>query len=295
MTPTRRHGRPVEFPRPSERYPERGPSTAASSSMTTTGDKFRLRFRKAGDLRLLSHLDLARCLERMLRRADIPFKMTGGFHPTPRMIFAQSMPLGVDGLNEVLELETTATLDAEDVRARLNRQAPRGLEFTAARAVPMKASAVPRRMVYSMPLPADRVDAVAARAAELLAMDKVWVDRLKPRPRKLNIRPYLRSISLAPLSLGGQSLELNLWVTGSGTARADELLKLLGVSDLLDAGFVLARSELELRDETPPGQPDAPPDGPPDTAPLEYTPAPAGDDEPADPTWGLSPNGPVVE
>ena len=49
-------------------------------------------------------------------------------------------------------------------------------------------------MVYSLPLPADRVAAVAARAAELLAMDAVWVDRLKPKPRKLNIRQYLRGI-----------------------------------------------------------------------------------------------------
>jgi len=302
-----------------------------------TGDKFRFRFRKAGDLRLLSHLDLARCLERMLRRAAIPFKSTAGFHPAPRMIFAQSMPLGVDGLREVLELETTAPLDADDVRERLNRQAPRGLEFTEVRVVPMKASAVPRRMVYSLPLPADRVEAVARCAAELLALDKVWVDRLKPRPRKLNIRQYLRGILLVPLSPGGEGpgvrgnrgsemieersggipnellvsqespsplalppqgrgeLQIDLWVTQSGTARADELLLLLGVADLPEAGVVLARSELELRDETPPGQPDAPPDGPPDTAPLEYTPAPAGDDDPADPTWGLSPNGPVVE
>ena len=275
-----------------------------------TGDKFRFRFRKAGDLRLLSHLDLARCLERMLRRAAIPFKSTAGFHPAPRMIFAQSMPLGVDGLREVLELETTAPLDADDVRERLNRQAPRGLEFTEVRVVPMKASAVPRRMVYSLPLPADRVDAVARRAAELLAMETVWVDRIKPKPRKLNIRPYLRGISVLLAARAGleadsedrsrseqntSTLHLDLWVTQSGTARADELLLLLGVADLLEAGSVLARSELELRDETPPGQPDAPPDGPPDTAPLEYTPAAAGDDDPADPTWGLSPNGPVVE
>ena len=275
-----------------------------------TGDKFRFRFRKAGDLRLLSHLDLARCLERMLRRADVPFKSTAGFHPAPRMIFAQSMPLGVAGLREVLELETTAPLDADDVRERLNRQAPRGLEFTEVRVVPMKASAVPRRMVYSLPLPAHRADAVAQRAAELLARDAVWVDRIKPKPRKLNIRQYLRGISVPLAPRAGleadsedrsrseqntPTLHLDLWVTQSGTARADELLLLLGVSDLIEAGRVLARSELELRDETPPGQPDAPPDGPPDTAPLEYTPAPAGDDEPAEPTWGLSPNGPVVE
>ena len=280
-----------------------------------TGDKFRFRFRKVGDLRLLSHLDLARCLERMLRRAAVPFKSSAGFHPAPRMIFAQSMPLGVDGLREVLELETTAILDAEDVRERLNRQAPRGLEFTEVRVVPMKASAVPRRMVYSLPVPADRAEKVAAIAADLLTAEKVWVDRHKPRPRKLNIRPYLRGIELSEPEASATDrlgtvahasgsnedrrsrfrLGLDLWVTQSGTARADELLALLELSDLPDAGFVLARSELDLHDETLPGTPDAPPDGPPDTAPLEYTPAPAGDDGPADPTWGLSPNGPVVE
>ena len=79
------------------------------------GDKLRFRFAKTGTLRLLSHHDLMRCLERMLRRADLPFKSTAGFHPTPRVVFALSLPLGVDGRDEVVELEFTATLDADDV------------------------------------------------------------------------------------------------------------------------------------------------------------------------------------
>ena len=62
------------------------------------GDKLRFRFAKTGTLRLLSHHDLMRCLERMLRRADLPFKSTAGFHPGPRVVFALSLPLGVVGL-----------------------------------------------------------------------------------------------------------------------------------------------------------------------------------------------------
>ena len=113
------------------------------------GEKIRLRVRKTGVLRLLSHLDMVRGTERMLRRADIPFRSTLGFHPTPRMVFALSLPLGADGLNEVLELELTRPLDAEDVRERLNRQAPVGLEFTSAVEIPLKSSAVPRSVVSS--------------------------------------------------------------------------------------------------------------------------------------------------
>jgi radical SAM-linked protein len=274
------------------------------------GDKIRLRFRKTGVLRLLSHLDLVRSTERMLRRADIPFRSTAGFHPTPRMVFALSLPLGADGLNEVLEVELTTPLDAEDVRGRLNQQAAAGLEFTSAVEIPLKASAVPRSVVYTLDLPADRVEPARRIADRLMASDKVWVDRHKPRPRRLNIRPYLRAFSIADFRLpidvatgpipaiqNPQSpIALSLWVTQTGTARADELLKLLGLFDLLDAGCVLARSELALRDETPSDPTDpGPPDGPPETAPLDHAPVDTGDDAPALPEWGLSPNGPVVE
>ena len=50
--------------------------------------KVRIRFRKGGDLRLVSHHDLMRVFERMLRRADLPFHSTSGFNPKPRLVFA---------------------------------------------------------------------------------------------------------------------------------------------------------------------------------------------------------------
>jgi radical SAM-linked protein len=293
------------------------------------GHKVRLRFSKAGDLRLLSHHDLMRCGERMLRRAALPFKMTGGFHPTPRLVFALSLPLGVVGRDEVVELELNDPLAADEVRDRLTAQAPAGLTFHAAKLVDPKANAVPRRVEYRLALPADRVPAAAEACANLMHEAKVWADRYKPRPRRVNVRPFLRRLAVEPLSpspngrgvgegfgrstpppsplsasgRGGRTdanyaLRLDLWVTGTGTARCDELIRLLGLADLPDAGAVLERTALEVHDETPPGQPDAPPDGPAETLPLEPPPgAVPGEDEPAtaDATWGLSPNGPAVE
>ncbi len=256
------------------------------------GEKFRFRFRKAGDLRLLSHHDLMRSAERLLRRADVPFKSTAGFHPTPRLVFALSLPLGVVGANEVVELELTRPHDGAELLDRLNRHAPAGLAFTAARAVELSACAVPQRAVYRLPLPPGRAGSLAPAVADLLARDKVWADRLRPKPRRVNVRPYIRGIAVAP-----DAVELDLWVTQSGSARADELLRLLGLADVLDAGGVLERADLEIRDEVPPGAADAPPSGQPETAPLEHVPAAAADaDDGVRPaTWGLSPNGPVVE
>ena len=56
-------------------------------------DKVRIRFRKSGDLRLVSHRDLMKCFERILRRAALPIHVSQGFHPMPRMVFG--MPLAL--------------------------------------------------------------------------------------------------------------------------------------------------------------------------------------------------------
>jgi radical SAM-linked protein len=243
------------------------------------GDKFRLRFEKAGVLRLLSHHDLMRVLERMLRRAGLPFKSTAGFHPGPRVVFAQSLPLGVVGRDEVVELELTEPRDSAAVLEGLNSQAPEGLRFNRATLVTMKTTAMPRRIVYALPLPADRIADASEACARMTAQREVWVERVRPSAKGLNIRPYLRDVGVHDATL-----TLDLWVTNTGTARADELLRLLGVDDLLDAGFVLERTLVELRDEVgPPADPtDTPPDGPADTRPADPALAGrAGFDQPA--------------
>lgn len=256
------------------------------------GDKFRLRFRKDGDLRLVSHHDLMRCSERMLRRAELPFRVTAGFHPTPRIVFALSLPLGIIGLNEVVEIELRDPHHADDVITRLNQQSPIGLSFHGIRVIPLKMAAVPRRAVYRLPLDSGQLPS-PERIAELLDTPKLWVDRIRPRPRRVNIRPYIRGVTCT-----ADAVHFDLWVTQNGTAKADEVARFLGLSELLDAGAVFERTDLELHDETPPDAVDGPPEGPPDLAPLEHGFSPAGtaaDDHTTSGTWGLSPNGPVVE
>ena len=100
--------------------------------------RYRLRFQKTGDLRLVSHIDLLHVFERLLRRAALPFASTQGFHPKPCLIFAQALALGVAGLDEVVDLTLAEPLPPEEVLVRLNRQAPAGLVFLEAKALTRK-------------------------------------------------------------------------------------------------------------------------------------------------------------
>ena len=248
-------------------------------------DKVRIRFRKAGDLRLVSHLDLMRALERMLRRASIPFRMTEGFHPSPRLVLAQSLPLGLVGHAEVLELELTQEIDPEEVLGRLRAQAPPGIEFLSARRIPLKTTARPRRAVYRIPLEAPPTDLVD-RIATFLAGHESWAERERPKPRAINIRPYVDS-----LTVENGALIVSAWLTLEGSARADEIAAAVGVTD----PPLIERVFLELLDEVPSEEAARTPKIEPQGRPLNRVVATGPRPEVPREMWGATANGPVVE
>src|SRR5262249_23202830 len=194
-----------------------------------------------GDLRLVSHHDLMRCVERMLRRAGLPYHSTQGFNPKPRIVFALSLALGVIGAQEVVELELDAALGPHELRDRLAAQAPAGLEIGDVRPIDRKTTAQVHRVCYRIAVPATRLTDLPQHTIALLAAPECWVERTRPQHRRINIRPYLRNLRILP-----DAVEMDLLVTPTGTARPDDVLRLLGLSDLLEAGAVLERTILEL-------------------------------------------------
>jgi radical SAM-linked protein len=207
--------------------------------------KLRIRFRKGGDLRLVSHHDLMRTFERLLRRASLPFRSSEGFHPKPRFVFALSLPLGIVGCEEVVELELDEPIPPEEVHDRLSAHTVPGLDFLSVRRVASRKAAQARRVTYRVALPPGREDGLAGRAAAVLASAACPVERLRPEKKQIDLRPYIDQIRPLP---GG--LEMDLWVKPSGMARPDEVLGLLGLADVSEAGAVIERTRLELEDET---------------------------------------------
>lgn len=205
--------------------------------------KVRFRFQKAGDLRLVSHHDLMHCFERMFRRAGLPVPRTQGFNPRPRMWFAQSLALGLVGLREVLELELSEPLSAEEVLERLSRQCPPGLAIDSAKLVGAKASGQVRRAWYRMPL-ATPVDGLPERIAAFLQETSHWVERSRPQKRRFDLRPYVNEVQAR-----ADGLHMNLWVTPNGAGRPEEVAVAVGLGDLVQQGAVLERTDLELFDE----------------------------------------------
>jgi radical SAM-linked protein len=89
-----------------------------------TVQKLRIRYAKRGRLRFASHRDLARSLERALRRAGVPMAFSAGFTPHPKISYLGAAPTGAASEAEYLEIGLAERRDPEQVRAALDAALP---------------------------------------------------------------------------------------------------------------------------------------------------------------------------
>ncbi len=90
--------------------------------------KLRIRYAKRGRLRFSSTRDFSRAIERGLRRAGVPMAFSSGFHPHPRISYANGAPTGAASEAEYFEISVVERVEPESVRAALDDALPEGLD-----------------------------------------------------------------------------------------------------------------------------------------------------------------------
>lgn len=109
--------------------------------------RVRLQYTKRGRMRFTSTRDFQRALERAVRRAGVPIAFTGGFHPHPRISYANAAPTGVASEAEYVELALQRDVDPEMLREALDAALPDGIDLV--RAVPAGAGGLADRLEVS--------------------------------------------------------------------------------------------------------------------------------------------------
>ncbi|MDJ0537428.1 MAG: TIGR03960 family B12-binding radical SAM protein, partial [Microcystis sp. M53603_WE2] len=106
--------------------------------------RIRVWFGKIGEMALVSHLDLVRLFDRVVRRAAIPISFTGGFHPGPRISIANALSLGATSSGEIVDFELTKVMDLERFKQQLSAQLPADLPVYQVEEIPLNAPAATR-------------------------------------------------------------------------------------------------------------------------------------------------------
>jgi len=160
-------------------------------------------WRKAGPLRFLGHLDVARTFDRAVRRARLPVVYSRGFSPSAHLSFADALPVGVAGDNELCLIELERPMSAVAVHAALAPQMPTGLEVADVRVLREqegKLLSQLSRAEYEIELrPSAEVPTEALREAIRLvreAGDLPVVRETKRHRRELDIRPHIYALHM---------------------------------------------------------------------------------------------------
>lgn len=161
--------------------------------------RVRLRYAKRGRMRFGSTRDFQRALERALRRAEVPIAFSSGFHPHPRISYANAAPTGAASEAEYVELALARRVDPDELRLALDTALPAGLDVV--EVVEAGPGALADRLEASdwqILLPGMDREQVARAVAAYLAVDRAEVTRvLKAGARVVDTRAAVVSMHLA--------------------------------------------------------------------------------------------------
>jgi radical SAM-linked protein len=164
--------------------------------------------------------------------------MSEGFHPKPRISFPSALALGMEGLDEIVEMELTEPCTADKLEAQLQSFAVGGLSFTSVVVLPAGAKkAQIQSTEYRLRIPEDRGLQTAERIARLLA------DPSDPDPRDETPRP---SDAIESLALVDGIVHMRLRTSRQRIAGPRDVLAALGLDDLERRGEVLTRTRVDI-------------------------------------------------
>ena len=204
--------------------------------------RVRIRFSKTGTLRYISHRDLVRTMERSFRRAELPISMSQGFHPKAKMSFPLALAVGIEGTEEVMEVELDEELTHEEVEQRLASQLPAGLVLNQ---IEWLAEGTPKaqvtRVTYEVPIDTRQLSQVAAALARLRTQESFLIER-EGRKEPLDLLADMESIEL-----DAETLRFVQRMTRTAAVQPREVLQALDVDDVDLALSKTTRSRVELK------------------------------------------------
>ncbi|MCX6003619.1 MAG: TIGR03936 family radical SAM-associated protein [Chloroflexi bacterium] len=213
-------------------------NTDAMMALATGGDMLRLRikFRRAEELKFISHLDIIRLWVRALRRARIPLEYSEGFTPHPRISLAVPLSVGVTADNELMDVFITRAVSPHWFVDAVNRQLPQGMEVLEASpiglTVPSLQSQI-RFVQYQIEVNTEKSIGEIKRALDhLLSLENLpWHHERDTGRRSYDLRALIDDIWLIGCQPLSCTLGMRLRCDESGSGRPEQVISALGFTE----------------------------------------------------------------
>lgn len=150
------------------------------------GFRLRIAYRITGRLAFLSHLETIRSVERIIRRARLPFQITEGFNPHMKIAFGPALPVGAGSACEYVDVRLREYVAPDEALQSLQAAAPANLMPVGCEYVAVNADAIdvafPRSAwEATFDAGADCLDQLERAFADLLEVGYIEVEKKKGR------------------------------------------------------------------------------------------------------------------
>lgn len=198
--------------------------------------KLRIQYAKRGRLRFSSTRDFQRALERALRRAAVPMAFSAGFHPHPRISYANAAPTGTASEAEYFEIQLREQRNPASLHRDLDEALPEGLDVVMVREAAAGALAdLLEASDWVLDFADVEVETLTAANDRLLASDRIEVTRMMKRgPRTFDVREAVLHSEVSSAQGPPYSARLGLRLRHlTPSVRPDDVLSALAdVADL---------------------------------------------------------------
>jgi radical SAM family uncharacterized protein/radical SAM-linked protein len=192
---------------------------------TTKAQRLRVWFGKLGNMALISHLDLIRLFDRVVRRAGLPIAFTGGFHPMPRISLATALALGATSSGEIADFELTVPVEINTFREQLAREMPTDIPIYNVEQIDLKASAATQLLEAAEYL----ITVAALEETTSIQQWQDWIDTIKAK-EELWYEQTTKSGKSQLINLRDRLFELELVETHNSQAEfMSSAIRYLGI------------------------------------------------------------------
>lgn len=207
--------------------------------------RYLIKYTKDSSIKFISHLDLMRTIQRVIRRGRLPVEYSKGFNPHMSISIAQPLSVGMYSSGEYMDIILTETLNESYIKDVFNENSPEGIRCLNVVMVPHKENEkkIPQSMAvidaarYTINIRYENTDNLKDDLAALSKL-REWniIKKSKSGEKNINIKPMVRELKY---KISQDCIKMNTVIsTGSKENLSAELL----------AKFIMDNTKMSLKD-----------------------------------------------
>lgn len=184
---------------------------------------------------------MLRLFQRTINKAEIDIKYSQGFNPHPRISIASPLSLGIESMEEYMDIELNTEIPVEEFIERMNRALPNGIDILRGKYIDTKKSvaAMISWAFYEISFKTGAAlsrEEVNSKIKDYLAREEISILKKRRKKRRkieteVDIRPLIGNLKLKEVDKNKIILEALLKTGGDGNLKPIELVKSINLEE----------------------------------------------------------------